>query len=292
MRVTAARLGAVSAITLALGLFGAAPARAQLTPNERAALDDLAPAYAQRFELRRGWYRDRPIRYFDIGPVAVTLAPVFLFATALDSAGRPTLVPGQLPVFASLPGLEGYSGIVQVHYVIVPPGYRANSVTDARAIVAMALRGDARLVIPGSYANLPIVPEGSALVGDPVGRVTQAGWFRGARVAYFDFGLTPLAPAPIYAFITGMENDAPRFLREQANVVDVAPDSGADYRDLWDVHFVTVPPGYTPDTIRDRSTLLAEASAGHLTIRRVGQVRNCPVVSVDGRPATRRELVP
>ena len=61
--------------------------------------------------------------------------------------------------------------------------------------------------------------------------------------------------------------------------------------DMWDVHFVTVPPGYAPDSLRDLRALLAEAAAGRLAIRRVGQVRNCPVVIVDGRPAPRLPLV-
>lgn len=282
---------AVSIVTAALTIFSS-PARAQLTSAERAALDDLAPTYAQRFELHRGWYRGKPIRYFDIGPEPVTVSPVFLFVTGFDAQHRPQLVPGQLPVFSSLPGLEGYSGIFQVQYVVVRPGYVAGSMNDARAIVGAALRGAVRLLIPGVFVNYPIVPGGSALVGDPAHRPLMPGLFKGSRVEYFDFGLTPVAPAPIYAFITGVVNDEPQFFRAQANVVDAAPDSGAEYRDMWDVHFVTIPPGYVADTIRDLATLTAEANAGHLMIRRIGQTRNCPVVIVDGRPAARRQLVP
>ncbi len=285
------RLALASAGAAVLAL--AAPLAAQLTPGERAALDDLAPAYAQQFELRRGWYRGRPIEYFDIGPVAVSIAPVFYFVTGIEPDGRPRLLAGQLPVFSLLPGLHGYSGLWQVHYVVVPPGFRPNSVTEARRIVGLSLRDEVRLVVPGVYVNLPIVPAGSTLNGDPDRRPLLAGWFKGRRVEYFDFGRSPLAPAPIYAFITGVTDDGPQFLRAQANVVDVVPDSAAGYRDMWDVHFVTVPQSYTPDSLRDLASLLAEAAAGRLAIRRVGggQVRNCPVVLVDGRPAPRLPLV-
>lgn len=283
---------AVAAVTVALTAIATpGAARAQLSALERAALEDLAPAYAQRFELRRGWFRGQEVRYFDIGPVAVSIAPVFFFAT-LDGAGRPVLVPGQRPVFSSLPGLDGYSAIWQVHFVIVPPGYHANRVTEAREAVAMSLRGEARLLIPGSYVNLPIVPPGSTLQDDPARRPLLSGWFKGREVAYFDFGRSPLAPAPIYALISGMDGDAPRFVPGQANVVDVVPDSAARYMDMWDVHFVTVPADYRPDTIRDLATLLREAAAGRVSVRRIGSVRNCPVVLVDGRLAPRVPLLP
>lgn len=278
-------VAAAAAVMLTVG-----PLTAQLTPQERAALDDLGPAYAQRYELRRGWYRGQPVRYFDIGPVALNVAPVFFFVTGF-AAGRPRFLEGQLPVFSLIPGLDGYSGIWQVHYAVVPPGFTANSVTEARRIVAMALRGAARLVVPGTYVNMPVVAAGSVLDDDPAQRALLPGWFQGRRVEYFDFGQSPLAPAPIYAFVTGESAEGPAFLRAQANVVDVVPDSAGIYMDMWDVHFVTVPASYVPDTIRDLPALLAEAAAGRLAIRRIGSVRNCPVVLVDGRPAPRIPLV-
>jgi hypothetical protein len=147
-------------------------------------------------------------------------------------------------------------------------------------------------MIPGSYVNQPIVPPGSTLEEDPERRPLLSGWFRGREVAYFDFGRSPLAPAPIFALITGMDGDAPRFVPGQANIVDVVPDTAANNMDMWDVHFVTVPEGYRPDSIRDLAALRAEAAAGRLTIRRVGSVRNCPVVLVGGRLAPRLPLLP
>lgn len=277
---------------MAATLLVPAPAAAQLSGAERAALADLGPTYAQRFELRRGWFRGRPIQYFDIGPVPVTLAPMFVFVTGFGADGHPQLAEGQHPVVGSLPGLDGYSGIWQVHFVVVRPGWVPNTVRDARQAVAMSLRGEARLVIPGFYVNCPVVPQGSQLAGDPANRPLRPAWYKGQEVGCFDFGRTPLAPAPIYGFITGLADGEPQFVRGQANVVDVAPDSGGYYADMWDVHFVTVPSAYTPDTLRDLATLQAEAAAGRLTIQRAGSVRNCPVVLVDGRLAERLSLTP
>jgi hypothetical protein len=279
------------AVALVVALAALAPsARAQLTADDRAALGDLGPSFAQRFELKRGWYRGHPIQYFDVGPQDPTIAPVFLFATGIDADGMPRLVPDQRPVFSSIPGLAGYSAIWQVHYVVVGPGYTANRVRDAREALGLTLRGSARLVIPGTFLNLSIVPAGSSLNGDPDQRPLKTGWFKGAEVPYFDFGWTLSQPAPIYPFVTGFAGDTPQFLRAQANVVDVVPDSAGPGRDLWDVMFVEAPAGYEPDAVRDRSAIVGPAARSDLHVRRGGQVRNCPVVIVDGRRAPRTGL--
>lgn len=262
-------------------------ARAQLTVNDRAALGDLAPSFAQRFELKRGWFRGEPILYFDIGPQEPTIAPVFLFVSGVEADGTPHLVPGQRPVLSSVPGLDGFSAIWQVHYVVVGAGYTPNSVRDAREALGLTLRGAARLVIPGRYLNLSIVPAASSLSGDPDQRPLRTGWYKGAEVPYFDFGWTLPEPAPIYPFVTGFDGDAPRFLRAQANVVDVVPDSAGPGRDLWDVMFVETPAGYEPETVRDLAAIVGPAARAGLHVRRAGQVRNCPVVIVAGRRAPR-----
>ncbi len=276
----------------ALATLAAPRLSAQATATERAALDDLGPSYAMRLDLHRGWYRGRPILYYDIGPEPPTAAPVYLLAAGFDGEGRPRLLPGQRPLFGALPGLPGYSGIFEVTVVVVGPRVPPNVITSARAALGLVLRGEAGLVPTGAYANWPIVPEGSTLAGDPVGRTAQAGWFEGHAVSYFDFGRTPLEPAPIYNLTASLAGgDLVRF-EGQANVVGVAPGSGRGYADLWDVHWVQVQPGYVADQVRDLDTLLAQVAAGRMVDRRVGQTRNCPVVIVDGRPAARDQVIP
>lgn len=260
---------------------------AQLTTNDRAALADLGPQYAERFMLRRGWFRGQPIQYFDIGPQENTSAAVFLFVTGIDSNGVPRLVPGQRPVFSSVPGLAGFSAMWTVEYLQVGPDYAANQVRDARQALALVLSGAARAVIPGTFVNYSIVAEGSVLVDDPDARPLLHGWYKGSEVAYFDFGVTKREPAPIFPFVTGFDNGAPQFLRAQANIVDAVPGSDEGTHDLWVVMFVRIPAGYEPDTIRDLATLRARAD---FVIRPAGQVRNCPVVIIDGRRAPRQTL--
>lgn len=267
-------------------LMHAGPLLAQLTGNDRAALADLGPAYATHFTLKRGWFRGQAIQYFDIGPQENTSASVFLFVTGFDSSGAPRLVPGQRPVFSSIPGLEGFSAMWAVQYVVVGPGYAANTVRDGRQALGMTLSGQARMVVPGSFINYSIVPDGSTLEGDPDTRPLLRGWYKGAEVPYFDFGITRREPAPIFPFVTGFDNGAPQFLRAQANIVDAIPGSDGGTHDLWDVMFVEAPAGYEPDTIRDLATLRARG----LPIRPAGQVRNCPVVILEGRRVPRSTL--
>lgn len=256
---------------------------AQLTANERAALADLGPSYAARFELKRGWFRGQPIQYFDIGPQEATSGSVFIFVSSVDAEGQARPIPGADPVFSSIPGLPGYSAIWRINYVVVRSGRMETQPRDGRAALGLTLSGAARLVIPGGFINYSIVPDGSTLDGDPDSRPLRGGWYKGQRVSFFDFGATRLEPAPIFPFVTGFDGDAPRFLRAQANIVDAVPGSDEGTHDLWDVQFVLAPEGYEPDAIRDLATLRAR----RFPIRRAGQVRNCPVVIIDGRRAPR-----
>ncbi|HWO87615.1 MAG TPA: hypothetical protein VNL98_00535 [Gemmatimonadales bacterium] len=267
-----------------------APLRAQLTDDDRAALADLAPQFAQTFSLTRGWYRGRTIHYYDFGPQAVTISPMFLVVRGFNPDGTPRLVEGQRPIFSSIPGVRGYSAVWQVHFILVGNDYVANTLRDGRSAVALALRGAARMVVPGVFVNCPIVPANSTLQDDPERRPLLTGWYKGAEVPFFDFGRAVMAPAPIYAFATGFDGETPLFLRAQANVVDVVPSGGAEYRDLWDVHFVIVPSDYAAETIRSQDELERERAAGRLRIQRAGMVRNCPVVMIDSAAARRATL--
>lgn len=106
------------------------------------------------------------------------------------------------------------------------------------------------------------------------------GWYRGRAVRYYDFGMnsatsgSTVSVAPIYAFITGMSAAGePMFVDGQHNIVDVVPgDDG--YSDLWEVHLVTVPEDYEPDSI----TSAAEVEAPGFEMTVPGMFVNCPIV--------------
>src|SRR5205814_312747 len=151
---------------------------AQLTANDRAALADLGPQYAQHFTLHRGWFRGAPIQYFDIGPQENTSAAVFLFITGIAADGTPQLVPGQRPVFSSIPGLAAFSGeeprffraqanivdvvpgaggthdLWDVTFVQVPPGYEPDGIRDLPTLLR---RSDFTIRRAGQVRNCPVV---------------------------------------------------------------------------------------------------------------------------------------
>jgi hypothetical protein len=121
-----------------------------------------------------------------------------------------------------------------------------------------------------------------------------SGWYRDRQVEYYDFGANTkqaspgrVETAPIYVFIHGMNADGtPDFVEGQHNIIDVKP-GDAGYSDLWQVMMVTVPDGYTPDSVKSK----ADLDAAGYDITETNMFVNCPVVPAgstleSGRPLT------
>jgi hypothetical protein len=111
------------------------------------------------------------------------------------------------------------------------------------------------------------------------------GWYEGRATYYYDFGASspPLndaktvARAPIYVLVTGFDsNGQPQPVADQHNIIDFVPgDPG--YSDLWQVNFVTVPAGYTANTVRS----LDDVKKAGYPIKATDQLVNCPVVPLN-----------
>lgn len=99
------------------------------------------------------------------------------------------------------------------------------------------------------------------------------GFFRGQVISYLDLGQVRLASgnrvAPIWAFANGHEN--------QRNVIDTVP-GRTDYTPLWAVRMVTWRSGVAPRVLRSAAAIRAAQRAGHVTIRSMPLVVNCPVL--------------
>lgn len=101
----------------------------------------------------------------------------------------------------------------------------------------------------------------------------------GDHVAYYNFDVQPVQPAPIYAFFRDGE-DTP--VEGQLNVIDAVPgDEG--YNDFWHVHTVTVPADYEANTVTSADQLM-EAD---FSVTATDTVKNCPVVP-EGSTASMR----
>lgn len=119
------------------------------------------------------------------------------------------------------------------------------------------------------------------------------GWYRGDEVVYYDFGMNSpasngvVATAPIWAFITGMDDDGnPVFVEGQHNIIDVVP-GDAGYSDLWEVNMVIVPEDYEADSITSADEVM---EAGY-EIMTPGAFVNCPVVPEGSTLGNGEELV-
>lgn len=254
------------------------PSPPPLSPEAQLAFDNLAPQFATEIGQIAGWYRDVPVLYFNFGevpqPVAVgrVLWPVYGF----DAAGDPVAIRGQRPIFSTLAGLKGYSGIWRLVYVVTADHVQPNQLRDVASVNALVRRRRAVLKDANMLVNLPIVARGSVLAHDSTPPLP--GWFEGRDVQFFDFGPVSLAPVDMWRFARGKDSSgAPTLVAGQNSIIDSIPVAGA-YPDLWQIHFVQVDSAYVPNTLKSAAALRASG----FIVEGVSSVRNLPVTVVGG----------
>src|SRR5207237_2128606 len=93
--------------------------------------------------MERVWFDGKTVFAVDLGRIEVDPARVkvaqeyqVVYAVELDadghSLGQPELVPGQLNIYDTVPGMDRYSPIWQFNYVVVPRDYVANTLRSER----------------------------------------------------------------------------------------------------------------------------------------------------------------
>jgi hypothetical protein len=108
--------------------------------------------------LTKGWYRDREVSYFDhlarspAEGFVVGDAPIYAF---FRMDGTP--VAGQRNVIDVEPGMPGYSDLWNVVKVEVDASYVANTLRDARSILAARDAGEVTLELTSIRVNCPVV---------------------------------------------------------------------------------------------------------------------------------------
>ena len=260
---------AVISVALLLVGFGAGYLLARpAAPTEPGAVDGLnRPSQVPRVQ---GWYKGQDVAYLDYGPMTNVAEPILVF---FQQAAPNTPVPGQLNLIDTIPGQPGYSDFWRVYKVLAPTNYVANTIRSFDAVIASGYTIEATDII----VNCPVVNPGSTIQGS--NQPLVSGWYRGRSVVYFDHGANSesegsvVATPPIYAFF--LSDGTP--VSGQRNVIDVIPGDGG-YSDLWQVVKVVVDSAYTPNSLRDASDILAQATAGGVTLEVAGIYVNCPVV--------------
>lgn len=255
-----------------------------LSAEARTALNDLSAQAATEVQLQSGWFRDREVKYYNMGvtPQPVVVGRVLWPIHGFDMRGNPVAMRGQKPIFSSLPGLEGYSGVWRLTYVVVADKVQPNAVKDMASAEALVKRGLAVYSETAASYNLPIVPQGTKLVGDST--AAMSGWYEGHEVTFFDFGHVNAAPAPMLGFVTG-EDDAgePIFLRDQFSVVDTLNTAGP-YADLWELQLVKTDADFVAGSIKSKSALARTS----LQVDPTQTIRNGPIAMVDGSRVARK----
>jgi hypothetical protein len=245
-------------------------------PSPTATPQPAATSGGNVLKLVSGWYRGRSVKYYDFGDntkltqgSAVGTAPIYAFIKGMKPDGTPDFVAGQHNIVEVKPGDPGYSDLWKVDLVTVPANYQADSIKTSAAIMSQNLP----VTETNMLVNCPIVAAGTTLEG---GEKVVQGWAKGEPVFYPDFGANPAVAIPIWAFITGMDaRGMPQFVQGQMNIIDSVPgDPG--YSAFWRVNLVSVPQGYTANTIKAAD---AVRSSGY-AVMQTDIVVNCPVTVV------------
>jgi hypothetical protein len=252
-----------------------------LSPEATTALDELSSRFAGDVALHQGWFRDRAILYYDFGPVAKTAGRVLWPIHGFDARGYPVAIRGQRPIFSTLPGLDTYSGLWSLSYVIVADKIQPNQLSDIASADALVKSKRAAIKDAGFTVNLAIVAKGSRLERDSTPPLM--GWYEGREVQFFDFGQSGLTPVPLIAFVKSVDSaGVPEFLREQINIVDTLP-VAPPYADMWNIRFAKPDSTYVPNTLKSASAVAAST----IPVDPPHVVRNCPVAIVDGTRVNR-----
>lgn len=273
-------------VCMTLALSCAASLEAQRAPVEpplptlssvaMTALDELSPRFASEVELHQGWYRDRAVLYYDFGRVPDAVGRVLWPIHGFDAKGNPVAIRGQKPIFSTLPGLDGYSGLWRLGYIVVADKFLSNEIRDIAAAEALVTSKRALLRDADGTINLAVVARGSRLARDSTPPLM--GWYEGREVQFFDFGPSGTTPAPLVAFVRSVDSSgAPEFLREQNNIIDTLPVS-APYADLWHVRFAHPDSTYVPNALKSA----AAVASSTMRVDAPTAIRNCPVAIVDG----------
>ncbi len=222
----------------------------------------------------------KPVSYYNFDVQSVTPAPVYVLYH--KDGIKP--VAGQLDIIDTLPGEKGYNDFRQVHKVLVPDGYIANTITDAASL----LKSGYEIRKTDALRNVPVVPDKSVAKARLKGESAQLqrGWYHRKIAKYFSFSEAPLLAtasevpvSPIY--VTFNKNpDQPNggppsgFLEQskQSHNVPATLPSDDGYSPLWSVN---VYDNADFPKVRDLDTALQAKllAPGVATV-------NCPIVSI------------
>jgi hypothetical protein len=245
-------------VLAAAALAAAAASQSALAaPTSRAV--HVAPARKQ--VAVAGFFRGKPITYFNFGPIKLRpgnkLAPLWAVTNG---------VAGQQNIVDTVPGQAGYSPLWAVRRVTFKAGVKPRLLISKANVFAAVKAGDATIVRTATVVNCPVLGFGQKRV---------AGYSGGHLVHYLDLGPVKVAPGnpvvPLYTVTNGVPG--------QKNVTGdtIAPGQTA-YPPLWGILEVTWTRAATPRLLTSFAAIEKAKAAGEVTIKRTPLVVNCPLV--------------
>lgn len=162
---------------------------AGVTPAE---LDKIP---TEQIQARPGTYNNRSVSYLDLNPCDASLFACPHLASPLStlvrydfffSDGSPVI--GQNPIFNTPPSAEADTPFRQVIRVIVPDGYRPNTIRSSQDVAASQFRTEASERV----LNNPLL---SSATGTNLALTIGKAWIQEQEVAYLDLGSAPFAPS-------------------------------------------------------------------------------------------------
>jgi len=245
------KITALLLATLAFSAVASAPLAAPRAGHLKAA----------KKAVTRGFYRGRPIGYFDFGPIKLKpgnrLAPIWTVTNA---------AAGQHNIVDTVPGRTDYSPLWQVNTVTFKPGVTPYLLKSKSEVDAALRKGDATVEQTSTVVNCPVLGFGQKRVD---------GFSGGETIHYYDLGPVSVAPGnavlPLYAPTNGVPG--------QHNVTGetVAPGT-TDYPPLWAIVQVTWKPGAQKRLLTSFAQIQRAKAAGEVTLRHTSLVVNCPLV--------------
>lgn len=219
--------------------------------------------------LQEGWAENRPVRYVTAGQTPLTLGGMYVLVRGYDPRGGPLLLPRHKQILDSIPGMPGYSALRLVHFVEVPADLPLGSVKSVQDVLKRSLR----IRTPGMIVNAPVVPLDSKSTVYPI----VPAWHEGMEIGYLDIGPTPIRAGNAYQCIRGIDRATGRIVpvEGQKMIFDALP-SNPSYSPIWRLHYVRVPDGIEPDTVRSVQTIRDRK----LAIRPTTMTINAPIPDV------------
>lgn len=219
--------------------------------------------------LQEGWAENRPVRYVSAGLTPLSLAGMFVLVRGYDPKGGPLLLSRHKQILDSVPGMHNHSALRLVHFVEVPPDLPVDAVRSVQDVMKRAIR----LRTPGMIVNAPVVPADASSSVYPV----VPAWHEGMPVGYLDVGPMPVRAGAAFQLIHGIDKATGKVVpvEGQKLVFDSLP-TQPDYSPIWRLHYVRVPAGFQPDSIRSAKAIFEKK----LPVRPTTTFLNAPIPDI------------